>query len=458
MVSDYWKKRVEAEMEERLRSTETIAGQMKSLHAYYFDNIQKEIESFYQRYADKNGLSKSEAKQRVSEFDVTAFSDKAARYVREKDFSAQANSELSLYNLKMKVSRLEILQYHLDLEMVALANEEENITKRFLQDGYMEEVQFQAGILADTVASPKQLGNVAEAIINAPFKGATWSEKIWTRQNTLRTILQEEIRGAILKGRNPIELIPKLRKEFEVSYQQARRLAITEYARVQSEVQKASMKANGFEKYVYLAESRACRICASKDDKIFLVDEMTPGKNCAPMHPHCRCSTAPVVDKTVENFSNKLYNQSVINLLQPSGSISKARGDVEKQKEDFASRYYSQLKNSDRQSIVEKMVESSHLPEETVSSALAHVLDNEYMLWDFEAVELRSRNFYPDYDMAQSFQRLYLGNPKEYDIVMLQHESLEAYYMNVLKMDYDDAHKLANAQFNYEEVEKHGKN
>lgn len=303
--NSYWKKRVEAEMEARLASSDTISSQMKSLHHYYFSNIQKEIESFYQRYADKNGLSKADAKKRVSEFDVEAFSDKAARYVREKDFSARANSELALYNLKMKVSRLELLQYHLDLEMVALADEEKKLTERFLKAGYVEEVRFQAGILAETVVNPKQLRDISEAIINAPFKGAMWSDNIWKRQEALREILQEEIRGAILKGRNPVELIPRLRKEFEVSYQHARRLAITEYARVQSEVQKVSMKTNGFEKYVYLAESGACKICASLDDRVYLVDEMQPGENCAPMHPHCRCSTAPVFEKNVE----KEYNQ-----------------------------------------------------------------------------------------------------------------------------------------------------
>lgn len=104
------------------------------------------------------------------------------------------------------------------------------------------------------------------------------------------------------------------------------------------------------------------------------------------------------------------------------------------------------------------MVSSSGLPEDVVSTALAHVLDNQYLLWDFEAVEERKMNFYPHYDMAKSFQRLYLGNPREYDKLMLQHESLESYYMNTLKMGYDDAHKLANTQYNYQEADKDEKN
>ena len=142
--------------------------------------------------------------------------------------------------------------------------------------------------------------------------------------------------------------------------------------------------------------------------------------------------------------------------MASSGSISEARGDVEKQKSDFAIKYYEQLKNSNRADVVEKMVKSSNLPHSTVSKALEHILDNQYLLWDFEAFEERMMNFYPHYDMAQSFQRLYLGNPKEYDILMLQHESLESYYMNQLKMDYDEAHKRANLKFNYQEASENG--
>ena len=95
---------------------------MKRLYDYHFAEIEKEIRAFEQRHADKNGLTLAQVKERVSEMDVKTFEEKAKRYVAEKDFSTKANSELSLYNLKMRMKRLELLQYQMDLEMVALAN------------------------------------------------------------------------------------------------------------------------------------------------------------------------------------------------------------------------------------------------------------------------------------------------------------------------------------------------
>lgn len=441
--NSYWKKRVEAEMEARLASGDTIARQMKSLHDYYFGNIQKEIESFYQRYADKNGLSKVDAKKRVSEFDVEAFSDKAARYVREKDFSARANSELALYNLKMKASRLEMLQYHLDLEMVALADEEKKVTERFLRDGYAEEAHFQAGILADTVASPKQLRDISKAIINAPFAGAVWSENIWKRQNTLREILQEEIRGAILKGRNPVELIPQLRKEFDVSYQHARRLAITEYARVQSEVQKANMKNNGFEKYVYLAESGACKICAPHDDRVYLVDEMQPGENCAPMHPHCRCSTAPVFEKMLDNKANRVYNEGMRSSGAVYGAWNSKNDPDEIHRRAHAEQYYRSVRNRDTDNEISRIAKNTGFSTQDIEKVYYHVFENKYEL------EGGLKTFDPDYDMAQSWERLFAGTQiQKHDITLLHHELMESKLM-AKGMTYDAAHKETQKKYNY---------
>ena len=56
--------------------------------------------------------------------------------------------------------------------------------------------------------------------------------------------------------------------------------------------QKDSLESQDYEEYEYIAEPSACKICAPFDGKIFKVSEMESGRNCAPMHPFCRCSVA----------------------------------------------------------------------------------------------------------------------------------------------------------------------
>lgn len=292
MVNNYWKKRIEAEQLAKIERDATLGQEMKRLYDYHFSELEKEIRAFEQRYADKNNLPLSAVKARVDELDVRAFEEKAKRYVAEKDFSAKANAELALYNLKMKVNRLELLQYQLDLEMLALAESEHKLTERFLNDEYVQTLQTQAGLLGRSVLSAGQIGQVAQTVLNTPFKGAVWSDRVWQRQEALRTIVTQMTEDYLLKGKNPTTMISKLRKEFGVSASEAKRLAVTEGARVATEAQKQSYQSNGYDEYEFIAEPRACDLCRPLDGKIFKVKDMEPGLNASPIHPFCRCATA----------------------------------------------------------------------------------------------------------------------------------------------------------------------
>lgn len=292
MVNDYWKKRIEAEQLAKMERSATIGDEIGRLYDYHFKELEKEIRAFEQRYADKNGLSLSEVKARVDEMDVRAFEEKAKKYVAEKDFSAKANSELELYNLKMKINRLELLQYRLDLEMLALGDAEHKLTERFLNDEYVKEIENQSGLLGQSVLSAEQVTQTVQTILNTSFKGATWSNRIWQRQDALREIVARMAEDYLLKGKNPTTMIAKIRKEFRVSASEAKRLAVTEGARVATESQRQSYKSNGYDEYEFIAEPTACDICKALNGKIFKVKDMEPGENAAPMHPHCHCSTA----------------------------------------------------------------------------------------------------------------------------------------------------------------------
>lgn len=292
MASDYWRKRIEAEQRAKIERDATLADEMKRLYAYHFDALEKEIRAFTDRYGEKNNIPLTEVKKRVSEMDVKAFEEKAKKYVAEKDFSARANSELALYNLKMKVNRLELLQYQMDLELVALTEGEHRLTSRFLNDEYVKELKFQAGLLGKSVPSPNRLKQLAETTLNANFYGANWSDNIWKRQTELRSVTAELTEEYLLRGKNPTTLVSRLRREFDVTSYEARRLAITEGARVATEAQRQSYIDNDYDEYEYIAEPSACDLCKPLDSKIFKVKDMRPGLNAAPTHPHCRCSTA----------------------------------------------------------------------------------------------------------------------------------------------------------------------
>ena len=317
--NSYWRNRVELEQRAAIKRDEDYATELKKMHDYYFNEIDKEIRTFINRYAEKNGnIPYSEVVARLDAMDVAAFAEKAKRYVEEKDFGAIANRELAIYNLKMRVSRLEALQQELDLQMIALANEEEKKTGNFLKEEYLQGLKSQAGILG--VSEGATVSTAMKQPIDRNFNGATWSSRIWDRQNALRDIVKRATTDLLILGKNPTQIISKLRKEFGVSAHQAKRLAVTEGSRVAMAAQKDSLESQGYDEYEYIAEPSACKICAPFDGRIFKISEMESGRNCAPMHPFCRCSVAAHYSKVVKPVEKEVEKPKEIEEVPSVGT------------------------------------------------------------------------------------------------------------------------------------------
>lgn len=289
----YWKNR---EAEQRKHDIRDETEYQKHIHEIYqnmIDEIEKEINGFYGKYAKKEGITMAEAKKRAAKADIEALGRKAARYVRDKDFSQQANEEMRLYNMTMKVNRLELLKAQIGLEMVAGFDELQKYYEEKLTDRTIAEFERQAGILGKTIQGNAKAAN---AIVNASFHNATFSDRIWMYQDMLKNELSSLLQTGLIQGQHPRKLATHLRKRFGVSRSNAERLMITELARVQTEAQKQSFERNGFEEYTFLALGDACPICRALDGKHFKVKKMMPGTNAPPMHPRCRCSVAAYED------------------------------------------------------------------------------------------------------------------------------------------------------------------
>lgn len=295
--SDYWRKREEEWLAQIRKSEKAQAEEVQAIYDYMLDEIEKEINSFFEKYAAKEGISMAEAKKRASTIDIEAYMRKAAKYVKEKDFSDQANKEMLLYNMTMKVNRLELLKSSIGLDLVAGHDELNTYMGEKLTDHAVETLRHNAAILGPTIMNDAD--RKAKVIVNSSFHNATFSDRIWQHQDKLRNEMTNILTTALIGGRNPREFIPTLRKRFDVSARDAERLLRTELARVQTETQKESYKDENINEYEYIACGLAdcCDICRALDGKHFKVSKMVAGENAPPMHPNCHCSTGPYLDR-----------------------------------------------------------------------------------------------------------------------------------------------------------------
>lgn len=307
--NEYWEGRYRAEEKARELADKRVAYQLHGVYQQHANNIQKEIDSFWQKYADSEGITKLQAKQRADKLDMVNVEFKARQLVERanrlrergnqvtsKDFTKAENDLLKLYNLKMKTSRLEVLQANIKLHQYELALDEFEIIDRHLVESIRRENLFSAGVLEMTLGSYESSKISADSIVYANFENANWSNRIWERQNELRAIVKKGVADTVLRGKGTNILINNIKIEFDVSYGYARRLAVTESARVYSEAQKANYEANGAEWFEVMTELKACPICQPFNGKIFKVSELVPALNAPPFHPNCRCTTVPHFD------------------------------------------------------------------------------------------------------------------------------------------------------------------
>lgn len=304
----YWRDRELEWKKKRLKDEKQYADEIQEIYANMMDSVEKEIESFFSRYANKENITMAEAKKRVSKIDIEAFQRKAKKYVKEKNFSDEANEQMRLYNLAMKVNRLELLKANIGLELVAGHDELKSYTGQKLEGAYLEEIKRNASILGDTVIDNAKM---AKTVADSSFKNATFSERIWVNQDQLKNSLSSVLSNALIQGKNPREFIPQIRKKFDVSRCNAERLLRTEVARVQTQAQAESYEANGIDEYEYVAcgLKDVCPLCKEVDGKTFKLKDMEIGKNAPPIHPNCHCALAPHSDRKVyEQWLDGLAN------------------------------------------------------------------------------------------------------------------------------------------------------
>ena len=498
---DYWTQRKANLIYEQMDKAEKQADKFDKVYEEAKVYLDKEINKIFDKFQRDYGLSESVARQVLKTMKDKKDLANLQRMLeaRPNDPNIQrllADLDSPAYTYRMK--RLERLSADLDLMRSSIYLSEKQGSDSFysdlMKDSYYKatfDLQQQTGLAYHFSGLPETEIKRLKAF---KWTGEAYSDRIWSNTGALASSVKDELLVSLMTGRSVRDTSQAIAERFEVGQNKARRLVRTESAFFHNQMELLSYEDAEITRYKFVAvlDKRTSHICQQHDNKVYNTDEAVPGVNYPPLHPWCRSTTiahdddidysklerrarnpetgkveyVPAdmsykewYDKYVAKGRGKSYNQGMDKLAPQvsSGSISAARGDVEKQKNAFAVRYYNQLRNSDREDVVKKMMKSSNLPHSTVSKALEHILDNKYLLWDYDAFEEREMNFYPHYDMARSFQRLYTGKPKESDIIMLQHESLESYYMNHEKMDYDEAHKKANIKFNYQEAIKNGK-
>lgn len=312
-TADYWRKREEAWAKEYRQNEERWQRQIWTIYKNLKEDMQAEIDAWYQRYAKAEGITMAEAKRRVSRSDQDYYARRAKQLVdmAQKDmangtsanaqlyFSANANSDMRIYNTTMKVDRMQLLQAMLDIQIDIAAGKIDETMAQALTEQAEKTYLNQAKILGETVI--QNMERIPE-LVNASFHGATFSERIWgAHQQKLKDDMQRILSRGLVLGERPDRFRKMIESQTDLKAESARkataRLLNTEFARVQTTAQLNSIQTAGFEQFMFITSAGCCHKCRGNNGKTFDIKGSMSGDNLPPMHPNCHCSIAAYSDR-----------------------------------------------------------------------------------------------------------------------------------------------------------------
>lgn len=301
---EYWREREEKWQKQQIKDDKKRQKEINKRLQYAKDQLQKEINSQWENFSKGEKITISEARKRANKMDVEAFARTAKKYVEERNFSKEANRQLKLYNLTMRVNRLELLRSTVGLVLVDSFDDLQEYVTNELKTAARLELLRQAGILGLSVPD-LPIDKMIKQVLDSSFRVAdfpTFSESLWQYQAELKADLDKLLVKTITQGKNPKEVAKELDKLLTVEGREnakfnVQRLMITETTRVQTGIQELTYERAGIDEYEYIAEPSACDKCLELDGQIFKVSDMQPGENAPNMHPFCRCSTVAYMDR-----------------------------------------------------------------------------------------------------------------------------------------------------------------
>lgn len=308
----YWQKRMEKLNESLLNKGGAFNKAMRKEYRKAQISIQTDVNNFYQRFADNNGLvSQAEAKKVLRAGELKEFRWTVEDYIargKENAIDQRWMKELENASTRVRVTRLESIQLQMKQHVEELSAKRLTGTTELLgnvyKDGYYRsifELEKGIGIGASFAKIDKRQ---LEAILSAPWApdGSNFSSRIWTDRVRLNGELRNIFTQGLIRGDTSKEMVQQLQDRLGVSAKNAERLILTESAYFAGQASLAGFKELEVEQYRYTAtlDNRTSITCQDLDGKVFDVSDAQPGVNFPPMHVYCRSTTIPHYDDNIK--------------------------------------------------------------------------------------------------------------------------------------------------------------
>ena len=321
--ADYWRGRFAILENSAHKQADEYLQTLEDIYREAEQSVQRDIESWYQRFATNNKVTLAEARKMLTTGQLEEFKWTAEQYVKaaqRANLSEDWIKKLENASTRFHVSRLEAIQLQIQQEMELLFGNQvdgiDDLLKDVVSNGYTRgafEVQKGIGLGWDfTALNQKKL----ETLLSKPWTtdGRTFRDRCWTNKADLVDTVNKELIQGMLRGDPPAKIITAIQKKFGTSRYKARRLVHTETTYFNAVSKTQMYKDLGVEQIeiVETLDSRTCLICQPLDGKVIPLSQYEPGVTVPPFHPNCRGTTCPYYDdmegeRAARNADGKVY-------------------------------------------------------------------------------------------------------------------------------------------------------
>ncbi|EJO5347149.1 minor capsid protein [Clostridium botulinum] len=298
---EYWKKREEAKVNKQFKKADALEKELKEQYEVALEEINKKIIYFYEKYAKDNDMTYKEATMFLTCKEYSRWRKTLEVYIRDIEYSEDELLQLELNTLAMKsrIRRLDNLKTDISVELSKLYKNQLEKTTELLsnitKDTYYEtvyKIQVFKGIGHEFGKLDK---NTINSILEYPWSGENYSNRIWKQKDKLANTLKQELTQKFIQGKDVRSTAKTIADKMNVSYKNACTLVQTESAYISSEATARGYEATGVEQYQILAtlDIRTSSICREQDGKVYDLKDKTIGVNYPPFHIRCRTTTIP---------------------------------------------------------------------------------------------------------------------------------------------------------------------
>ena len=305
--ADYWRGRFAILENSAHKQADEYLRSLEDIYRGAEQSVQRDIESWYQRFATNNNVTLAEARKMLTTGQLEEFKWTAEQYVKasqKANLSEDWIKKLENASTRFHISRLETIQLQIQQQIELLYGNQvdgiDDLLKDVVSNGYTRgafEIQKGIGLGWDfTALNQKKL----ETLLSKPWTtdGRTFRDRCWVNKDDLVDTVNKELIQGMLRGDPPAKIITAIQKRFGTSRYKARRLVHTEtsYFNAVSKVQMYRDLGVDQIEIVETLDSRTCSVCQPLDGTVVPLAQYEPGVTVPPFHPNCRGTTCPHYD------------------------------------------------------------------------------------------------------------------------------------------------------------------